>query len=143
MSRTYITVEMRRIVIERAGNCCEYCLLSQEDNTFSFQIDHVVSEKHEGETTLANLSLSCPSCNHFKGSDIAALDHQTKAYTPFYNPRTQTWEHHFRLNEATIEPISPEGRVTARLLKFNRAEILDERRALLELGRYPCRSMNI
>jgi hypothetical protein len=38
---TSITNELRRQVIERAGNCCEYCLLSQDDNFFSFHIDEI------------------------------------------------------------------------------------------------------
>ena len=29
MSTTYISAVMRREVLERAGNCCEYCRLSQ------------------------------------------------------------------------------------------------------------------
>jgi 5-methylcytosine-specific restriction endonuclease McrA len=86
---TSISTELRRAVIERAGNCCEYCRLSQEDNTFSFQIDHVIAEKHEGETVLENLSLSCPNCNGFKGSDIGSIDRETGQLTALYNPRTQ------------------------------------------------------
>lgn len=86
---TYISLELRRQVIERAGNCCEYCRLSQEDNTFSFQIDHVIAEKHEGETAFNNLSLSCPNCNNFKGSDIGSIDRETGRLTPLCNPRNR------------------------------------------------------
>ena len=135
---TYISAELRRQVIERAGNCCEYCRLSQEDNTFSFQIDHIIAEKHEGETTLENLSLSCPTCNSFKGSDIGSMDRETGKLTPLYNPRTQEWGDHFRLNGPIIEPLSAEGRVTVRLLRFNRPEHVDERQGLIAVGRYPC-----
>jgi hypothetical protein len=92
---TYISAELRQQVIVRAGNCCEYCLLSQDDNTFSFQIDHVIAEKHEGETVLENLSLSCPNCNRFKGSDIGSIDSETGQLTPLYNPRTQAWDDHY------------------------------------------------
>ena len=53
---TYISAEIRRQVTARAGNCCEYCRLSQEDNTFSFQVDHIIAEKHGGSTELDNLS---------------------------------------------------------------------------------------
>lgn len=41
MSTTYISAALRREVIERAGSCCEYCRLAQEDVFFSFQIDHI------------------------------------------------------------------------------------------------------
>ena len=135
---TYISADLRRTVIERAGNCCEYCRLSQEDNTFSFQIDHVIAEKHEGETVLENLSLSCPNCNVFKGSDIGSIDRETGQLTPLYNPRTQNWNDHFNLNGAIIEPRTPEGRVTVRLLKLNHSEQVDELQGLINLGRYPC-----
>ncbi len=135
---TYISSELRRQVIARAGNCCEYCRLSQEDSTFSFQVDHVIAEKHEGETELENLSWSCPSCNGFKGSDIGSIDRHTGRLTPLYNPRLQKWEEHFQLDGPSIEALSPEGRVTVRLLKINRAEQVDERLGLIALGRYPC-----
>jgi hypothetical protein len=40
------TAELRRQVIERAANCCEYCLLPQDLAAFSHQVDHVIAEKH-------------------------------------------------------------------------------------------------
>ena len=135
---SYISAELRRQVVARAGNCCEYCRLGQEDSTFSFQVDHIIAEKHEGETFLENLSLSCPNCNHCKGSDIASIDRQTGHLTPLYNPRLQQWSEHFRFEEASIEPLTAEGRVTIRLLRLNRTEQLEERNALIALGRYPC-----
>ena len=137
---TYISADLRRTVIEWAGNCCEYCRLSQEDNTFSFQIDHVIAEKHEGETVLENLSLSCPNCNSFKGSDIGSIDRETGLLTPLYNPRTQKWEDHFRLNDPLIEARTPQGRVTVRLLRLNNPEQVDERQGLISMGRYPCKA---
>lgn len=135
---TYISADLRRLVTDRAGNCCEYCRLSQDDSTFSFQIDHIISEKHEGQTTLDNLSLSCPNCNAFKGSDIASIDRDTGQLTPLYNPRTQPWYNHFRLDGPFIEPLTPEGRVTVRLLQLNHPRQVAERVGLIALGRYPC-----
>jgi hypothetical protein len=43
-----------------------------------------------------------------------------------------------RLDGPRIDPLTPAGRVTVRLLKLNRAEQLAERRGLITLGRYPC-----
>lgn len=63
---TYINAELRRFVLERAENCCEYCLLSQENNFLPFEVDHIVSEKHGGETSKDNLCLSCSTCNLLK-----------------------------------------------------------------------------
>jgi hypothetical protein len=139
VSDTYITSDLRKRVVKRAGNCCEYCRLSQANNTFRFHVDHVIAEKHEGETVFENLALSCPNCNAYKGSDIASVDRETKQLSYLFNPRTENWDEHFRLNEAAIEALSPEGRVTVRLLQLNRPEQLEERLALINLGSYPCK----
>lgn len=139
MSQTYISVDLRRQVIQRAGNCCEYCRLSADDSMFSFQVDHIISEKHEGETIFDNLAFSCPSCNSAKGSDIGSYDKITQELIPLYNPRNQKWDNHFQLDGVLIRPISPVGRVTVRLLRLNREEQISERNGLVRLGRYPCK----
>jgi 5-methylcytosine-specific restriction endonuclease McrA len=92
---TYISAELRRLVRNRAGGCCEYCLISERDRLISFEIDHVISTKHGGETTTENLCLSCSSCNEFKGSDIASADPLTGKATFLFNPRQQRWDEHF------------------------------------------------
>lgn len=138
MSQTYISVELRRQVILRASSCCEYCRLSSEDSLFSFQIDHIIPEKHDGETIFSNLALSCASCNGFKGSEIASYDKDSGLLTPLYNPRIQIWDEHFQLDGAIIKTISSIGRVTVKILKLNRDEHIKERIGLMRLGRYPC-----
>ena len=80
--------ELRRQVIERAGNYCEYCLLPQELAASTHQVDHVIAEKHGGQTSLENLALSCTVCNRRKGSDISSLDPVTGALVPLFHPRT-------------------------------------------------------
>ena len=52
------TVELRRQVVERAGNCCECCLLPQELAASTHQVDHAIAEKHGGQTVIENLALS-------------------------------------------------------------------------------------
>jgi hypothetical protein len=135
---TYISAALRQQVIQRAGNCCEYCQLSQDDNFLPFEIDHIIAEKHSGGTESTNLCLSCSACNGFKGSDIGSIDPVTNALTALYNPRTQRWTEHFLLQGATIEALTAQGRVTVALLKFNSEERVAERTGLLALGRYPC-----
>jgi 5-methylcytosine-specific restriction endonuclease McrA len=83
------TAEIRRQVVERAGNCCEYCLLHQDLAASTHQVDHVIAEKHGGQTSLDNLALSCMVCNRRKGSDIGSLDPTTGVLVPLFNPRTQ------------------------------------------------------
>ncbi len=43
---------------------------------------------------------------------------------------------HFQLNDARIEPLTPEGRVTVLILQLNSSERVEERRALLAAGLY-------
>jgi 5-methylcytosine-specific restriction endonuclease McrA len=86
---TFISAELRRRVVARAGNCCEYCLLNQADIFFRFEVDHIISEKHDGETTIENLCLSCPDCNAFKGSDNGSIDRATGELTFLFNPCIQ------------------------------------------------------
>jgi hypothetical protein len=60
-------------VRHRANNRCEYCRIHQDDSYLSFQIDHIISQKHGGTNDLSNLALAIASilCNsivrfHFK-----------------------------------------------------------------------------
>jgi hypothetical protein len=138
VSNTYISLELRRNVRERANNCCEYCLINQIDNFLPFEVDHIISEKHNGETILDNLCWSCSTCNGYKGSDIASYDIVTKQLTPLYNPRRDNWYSHFMLDEESITGLTPIGRVTITILKLNETQRLFERQGLLRLNRYPC-----
>ena len=82
---TYIPESLRRLVRNRAGNCCEYYLLSESDNFLSHEVDHIISEKHGGATEADNLCLSCFDCNRHKGSDIGSIDHETGG-RPAFSP---------------------------------------------------------
>jgi len=64
---------MRRRVIERAADCCEYCLIHQDLAASIHQVDHVIAEKHGGETKPDNLALSRMLCNRRKASDIGSI----------------------------------------------------------------------
>ncbi len=59
VSRPYIKVELRRLVMERAGDICEYCLISAVDRSSGCQVDHIISVKHGGATTADNLCYAC------------------------------------------------------------------------------------
>ena len=132
-----ISDQQRRLVAERAGFRCEYCLLSEEDAFSSHQIDHIVSLKHDGSSDDSNLAYACVRCNAWKGTDIAALDAVSGTLVPLFNPRRSKWEGHFRIEGFLIEPLTPEGRVTARLLRLNIDQRIVERRLLMAIGRYP------
>ena len=141
MSITYVSPQLRRAVIERAGNCCEYCHISQADQFFSFEVDHIIAEKHGGQTFSENLCLSCPDCNAFKGSDIASIDWETdEALTRLFDPRRDKWDEHFRIEPTTgrLEARTAVGRVTIFLLRLNDSDRMMDRKLLINDGRYPC-----
>lgn len=124
-------------MVERAGHCCEYCLLSQDLTASSHQVDHVIAEKHGGQTVLDNLALSCMVCNRRKGSDIGSVNPDTGNLAPLFNPRTQQWSDHFRLDGAHIVGLTGVGRTTVAFMQLNAIERLMERDALIRAGRYP------
>jgi hypothetical protein len=135
---TYISVALRQEVIVRAEGCCEYCRLHNDNNFIAHEIDHIIAEKHHGETNAANLCLSCFDCNRSKGSDIASIDLETSKLTPLFHPRHDTWSSHFRLDGATILGTSAVGRVTIHVLKMNSVDQIIKRAELLQMGEYPC-----
>lgn len=137
MSLTYITADLRRLVLARAEALCEYCLIAEDDTFFGCEVDHIISEKHGGETDADNLALACVFCNQAKGSDVGSVHGEANAFVRFFNPRKDLWSDHFELIGSRIRPITPMGEVTARILQFNNGERILERRTLQDLGRYP------
>ncbi len=126
----YIPVALRRLVTERAGYRCEYCLLAEQDMGYSAQIDHIISLKHGGTTESSNLAFACWLCNTNKGPDVGSIAKDTKLYTRFFNPRTDIWAEHFRLDQFRIEPLTAVGEVTARIFQFNTEQRVEERALL-------------
>jgi HNH endonuclease len=60
---TYVSAHLRKLVIERANQRCEYCLFPQSAALFSFEMEHIIAEKHRGTTEAENLALACPLSN--------------------------------------------------------------------------------
>lgn len=134
MSTAYIPSALRRLVYERAGGRCEYCRVPETAVFAAHEIDHIISEKHEGPTEAENLALCCALCNQHKGSDIASIDPATNQIAPLFHPRHERWQDHFMLREAQIIPLTSSGRVTVRLLQFNHPDRLEERELLIAAG---------
>jgi 5-methylcytosine-specific restriction endonuclease McrA len=128
---------LRRLVIERARECCEYCLVSQLTDSGAYHIDHLTALKHGGQTVSENLALACVDCNLHKGSDLATIDWASEAVIPLFNPRKHTWREHFRLAGAQIVGITAIGQATIRLLRLNDPERVAYRQVLIEAGLYP------
>jgi HNH endonuclease len=130
MSSTYIPAALRREVEERAKHRCEYCLIPAKVSFFPHEIDHVIAQKHGGQTESDNLAFTCWRCNRHKGTDLGSFDPQTGEFSFLFNPRTQQWSEHFTFERVTIVGLMPEGRTTVKLLQFNSKERLAERQRL-------------
>jgi HNH endonuclease len=140
---SYVPAKLRDFTVERAGGCCEYCRLSQNSSDASFQIEHIIAVAHGGKTVANNLALSCPRCNLYKGTNIAAADPLTDEPTFLFHPRRHQWSDHFQQNGAVIEPLTPEGRATVLVLHLNDQERIEQRELLLKFDRYPCKDVPV
>ena len=123
--------QLSEIIRQRALYRCEYCLLPEAAFPLPFQIDHVVAEKHGGQTVESNLALACAHCNAHKGPNIAGFDEVTKQVVQLFHPRMDIWEEHFRISGAVIQGRTAVGRVTVAVLAMNDADRLLIRTALM------------
>jgi HNH endonuclease len=131
MSSTYITTTLRRLVEDRAQNRCEYCLLPAKVAFFPHEIDHIIAEKHGGQTDAENLAYTCWRCNRHKGSDLGSFDPETQAFCFLFNPRKGEWTEQFQLEGVTVIGLTATGRTTVKLLQLNSQKRLAERQNLI------------
>ncbi len=127
MSVTYIPKALRDLVHKRAKGLCEYCLISEEETFAKHQIDHIIAEKHGGQTVEDNLALSCTLCNKHKGSDIASIDNETGEIVPLFNPRNDIWNEHFQTENGILTGLTSNARATIFLLQLNNSVRVEER----------------
>ena len=66
--------QLRQAVRQHARTRCEYCHLAEAHSSLPFELEHIIAEKHGGQTVIQNLALSCTVCNRRKGSDLSSLD---------------------------------------------------------------------
>ncbi len=136
MSR-YISEVIRLKVKERANYRCEYCLIHQEDFFFPFEIDHIISLRHEGKTVLNNLALSCGTCNRMKAADIGTYLNENLEFIRLFNPRIDNWSKHFEINHGEIFALTLIGEATVKLLDLNSPDRIILRQLLMKAKRYP------
>jgi hypothetical protein len=138
--RPYLSQELRREVADRAQHICEYCLISEQDTAFGCSVDHIISIKHGGSSSVENLAYACVFCNRYKGSDIGSILWDTQEFLRFFNPRKDHWGDHFQLNQAIIYPLTGIGSVTLQILGMNDPDRLQERQILTVQNQYPPQS---
>ena len=136
MSR-YISEVIRLKVKERANYRREYCLIHQEDFFFPFEIDHIISLRHEGKTVLNNLALSCGTCNRMKAADIGTYLNENLEFIRLFNPRIDNWSQHFEINHGEIFALTLIGEATVKFLDLNSPDRIILRQLLMKAKRYP------
>jgi HNH endonuclease len=134
---TAIPASLRRLVIQRADNRCEYCGISQIGQVATFHIDHIVPVVASGKTIAENLALACVSCSLRKGARQTLEDSETGKTVSIFNPRQQVWKEHFTWNGVQVVGLTATGRATVRALDLNRLTMLAIRAEEELLGRHP------
>ena len=113
---------LKQLIRERADRRCEYCRVHEDDSVLTHRPDHIVARKHGGDTIQENMAWSCFWCNSHKGTDLASVDPESGRIVRLFGPRQDNWNEHFRSQAGWIIPLTAIGRVTVRLLQFNRPE---------------------
>lgn len=134
-----IRAELRALVVERAGDRCEYCLSPASYATQRLSVEHVLPRTKGGQTAFLNLALACQGCNNYKYNHTEATDPVSGLVVPLYNPRRDRWSDHFAWSADLLVMIglTPTGRATVATLLVNRTGVVNLRRLLLGVGEHP------
>lgn len=134
-----INPSTRLRVIERARDCCEYCLCQRQFSPAPFSIEHIFPRSLGGNSQIENLALACQGCNNHKFAHATGTDPISTEEVRLYNPRADIWSEHFIWSEdfAEIIKLSARGRATISRLCLNRAPVVALRRILADAGLHP------
>lgn len=132
-----VPARLRRLVVGRSGNRCEYCHLSQVGQEATFHIDHIKPLALGGRTVAGNLALACVSCSLRKAARVTAADPESGADAPIFNPRQDKWSEHFYWEGVILVGLTAAGRTTVQALDLNRPLILAIRQEEAALDRLP------
>lgn len=125
---------LRDLVWRRANRRCEYCRIPDQYDYLPFSIDHIIAEKHRGQTVEENLALACCHCNGSKGSNIASIDETTGELVRLFQPRADAWTDHFVCLAGVIRGLTPIGRATVHVLNINDPDRVEVRELLMQQG---------
>src|SRR4051812_6229468 len=104
----------RLLVRERAGARCEYCRAPEIITGATYHVEHIVPSSRGGSDAVANLALSCITCNGHKADHITGIDPETGREVPLFDPPADRWERHFRFSRERLElaGLTAKGRAT-------------------------------
>ena len=133
-----VAVGVRQQVYERAKGKCEYCQ-TQQKLVVVMQIDHIMPLAAGGATAMANLCLSCVSCNSSKRDYQFGIDPASGLEARLFHPRRQRWTSHFRWSEdgRRIIGLTATGRATVHRLNMNRNAMVVARGEWVSMGKHP------
>lgn len=121
----------REFVRSRAQFRCEYCGIHEDDDlVLPFHVEHIRARKHGGGDEPSNLALACNHCNLHKGANLSGVDPESNAIVPLFHPRSQNWADHFSSREGRIIGRTASGRATIAVLRMNRDDRVELRRAV-------------
>ena len=101
----------RILVRKRAGYRCEYCRLHEDDDAYTFHVEHIIARKHGGLDDESNLALACQQCNLHKGSNLSGVDPRSGEIVELFHPRQKFGPRIFRFENtewsASLHAVEP------------------------------------
>jgi hypothetical protein len=134
-----IAPALRRRVAAQARSRCGYCLTQEIVSGVPLTVEHIIPIARGGRTVEENLWLSCRLCNESKGVLTEAVDPESGATVPLFNPRLQVWADHFAWSEdgTLVMGRTPTGRSTVDALSLNSELHIRARAIWVEAGWHP------
>ena len=117
---SYVPASLRRLVVVRADNLCEYCLIHHDHTFWGCEIEHIISEKHGGADREAdNLRVGVRLLQQLYRAVISLPCPTPGRLCRLFHPRLDRWSDHFELSGDVIRPLTEIAEATIRLLRIN------------------------
>jgi hypothetical protein len=126
-------------IAARALHRCEYCHAPELVFNFPFEVEHIIPTFLDGQDEESNFALACRSCNLYKWTYRDGIDPTTKTTVRLFNPRTDSWNAHFRFNRNSglLVGITQIGRATIDRLHINSIAQIAARKQWGSIGIFP------
>ncbi len=129
--------ERRRLVVDRAGQRCEYCRMYQGLQGATFHIEHLMPLRAGGSDELDNLAWACPGCNLTKATRVTTLDPVSGQVVRLFHPRQDQWSDHFVWQDYQLVGLTPIGRALVAAFNLNHERRVRVRQVEERFGLFP------